>query len=827
MRSLIWISLIIFSIILISFLFNPDYLPWLIIPLILVFLFITKLDLDSGFIFFIFLFPFLTLVPEQLSGFPVSVAVIIFLLVFFITVIKNKNFYRPHTPLDYPILSLSILVLFSAVATLLSLSYAPVNLVLFKYLTSLHCLFTTYPEDRFTAAIQGARTILFGFVFYYFLIYQLRENNKSRQRILTTFLFTGGVIGVYGLIQYLTKWNLLEYWKTISPNLTRINATFTDPNAYGAYLALVLPIAVAKLLGNKGINFWKYLGLSVLLLLNLLWTASRSAWFGLFISLLFMLIIISFTKTREILPWQFLRRYLKKITTVIFLLVIISSIILILISTHYPSPDFEKHKSYWEVLQFTFNTQAGADTILKNRLPLWQAALNMVAYQPWVGIGIGSYPFWLEYFKGEHITTFMRIAHAHNYFLEIAAELGLLGLGLLLWLLGLIIKSGWETTRRVGLVPLGLLTGLIAFLLAMLTQHALVQPEMQFLFWLPVAMLVSYREIQSPLATGGDHNPIPASNRRGPQFKLGLFILFLFCVYLYNIITPDIMRDRVDYSVGMYKAEANSGYEFRWLNRIGYKQVGIRARTFTLPILVNHPDITQKPVTVQIYLNQYLIDRLTITNPGWTEYQYPVPPKLPTSPDERKTAVLIVKTDRTWNPWQKKGTASFWDYRRLGAGIAWMRWMQPLTPVDHLALDLGTPETRPYLALGWSADELSGDKKTSFTWSQGPVSQIELPLKPGKSYKLRLRVMPFVYANAPKQTMKITLNNQFLQAYTLQNEWAWQEITVQLPSTALNTTENLLKLEYSRVNAPKDVMPDNPDPRLIAVACDSVNVIQK
>jgi hypothetical protein len=520
---------------------------------------------------------------------------------------------------------------------------------------------------------------------------------------------------------------------------------------------------------------------------------------------------------------------------VILLLVIIGASCLMFFSTRYSSSDFSKHKSYWEVLQFSLNTHADADTILKNRLPLWHAALNMVVNQPWVGIGIGSYPFWLEFFKGENVTTFLKIAHAHNYFLEIGAELGLIGLGLYLWLLFLIFKTGWDATRRFGLLPFGLLTGILAFLLALLTQHALVQIEMQFLFWIPVALLVNYtgstrQDARCPIQDAPSEPQIP-----NPKFQtlkhytaIGMFILFLFCVYIYNYITPDKMKNLVDNSVGMYKAESNSGYTFRWINRIAYKKVVIRGRSFTLPILVYHSDLNQNPVNLQLYLNNDLLDNLNLTQPGWSEHQYTVPASIPTSPDGTNNAVLSITVDRTWNPWQKKaGAASFWDYRRLGVGIARLRWTTPLPPVDQLALDLGTPKARPYLALGWYADELSGDKKSSFIWSQGAVSQIYLPLIPGKNYELYLRLLPFVYPNAPTQSVKISLNNQLLQSYTLQNDWTWQEITVQIPSTVLTTTVNILNLEYSRINAPKEVIPNSIDPREIAVACDSVIVKSK
>ncbi|MFB3896953.1 MAG: hypothetical protein ACE14V_11695, partial [bacterium] len=274
MKKIIWISSILFILILISFLFNPDYSPWLVIPLIVVILFLVNLDQLSGLIFFIFIFPLLTLLPEQWHGYPISVASILFLCLFFSILIKRKDAYIPRTELDSPLGYFAILVIVSAIITILSLSYAPIKILILKYLYSLPNLFTTYPEDRFDAAIQGTRTILFGIIFFYFLVLLLRETDKLRGRMVSTLLLSSGVVGCYGLIQYYTKWNLMEYWKTISPNLIRINSSFSDPNTYGAYLVLILPLALVKMIDSKGNRGWKYAGLSLLLIVNLVWTAS-------------------------------------------------------------------------------------------------------------------------------------------------------------------------------------------------------------------------------------------------------------------------------------------------------------------------------------------------------------------------------------------------------------------------------------------------------------------------------------------------------------------------------------------------------------------------
>ncbi|MDX1613456.1 MAG: O-antigen ligase family protein [Candidatus Promineifilaceae bacterium] len=60
------------------------------------------------------------------------------------------------------------------------------------------------------------------------------------------------------------------------------------------------------------------------------------------------------------------------------------------------------------------------------RLAHWQAALGMVRERPWLGVGLGNY----ESAYSEHalLDWPLALGHAHNYYLNIAAETGVVGL---------------------------------------------------------------------------------------------------------------------------------------------------------------------------------------------------------------------------------------------------------------------------------------------------------------------------------------------------------------------------------------------------------------
>lgn len=99
------------------------------------------------------------------------------------------------------------------------------------------------------------------------------------------------------------------------------------------------------------------------------------------------------------------------------------------------------------------------------RLAHWEAALGMLNDHPLLGVGIGNYvpvypayalPGWRD-----------PLGHAHNYYLHIAAETGLVGLAAYLVVLIACFWNGWDTVRRVSgpdqAVALGILGVLGAF----------------------------------------------------------------------------------------------------------------------------------------------------------------------------------------------------------------------------------------------------------------------------------------------------------------------------------------------------------------------------
>ncbi len=87
-----------------------------------------------------------------------------------------------------------------------------------------------------------------------------------------------------------------------------------------------------------------------------------------------------------------------------------------------------------------------ANYALIERQAHWQAALNMLTDHPWTGVGFSNYqPLYEQY---RLLNWPMPLGHAHNIYLNVAAETGLIGLGLYLALWISIFALTFRTIRQ-------------------------------------------------------------------------------------------------------------------------------------------------------------------------------------------------------------------------------------------------------------------------------------------------------------------------------------------------------------------------------------------
>ena len=133
------------------------------------------------------------------------------------------------------------------------------------------------------------------------------------------------------------------------------------------------------------------------------------------------------------------------------------------------------------------------------RSQIWQANIDMITERPVLGWGYGNYrkfrdPFYAQYPQADHT------GHAHNTFLQVAVDCGLIGLGAFLCFFWSLLRVGWQTYQRippeeepVRSLVLGAGLSIVGFLVGGLTQHNFGDAEVVVVMWAVAGIIVSIR----------------------------------------------------------------------------------------------------------------------------------------------------------------------------------------------------------------------------------------------------------------------------------------------------------------------------------------------
>jgi len=235
--------------------------------------------------------------------------------------------------------------------------------------------------------------------------------------------------GFYGFFQAFFNLGPQSFIRDTS---LRVYGTFGQPNPYAGYINIPLSIALALLLLGSNRMARMLAGLAaVLLAITVYLTQSRGAEIALVSALAFIVIV----------GMPHLRRP-------IALLVLAGLGFLELffagwIPTYVLTPVFKLLGTE----QISFVTPSPQDYSTAERLAHWIAGIRMFMTHPLTGVGIGNYP---DAYPSYYLTIFVNsLGHAHNYYINIAAETGTIGLIAFLLFLVAVFVAGGRAFRAV------------------------------------------------------------------------------------------------------------------------------------------------------------------------------------------------------------------------------------------------------------------------------------------------------------------------------------------------------------------------------------------
>lgn len=335
-------------------------------------------------------------------------------------------------------------------------------LFLFSFLP-LFLVLTSWFEESSTAKIDFLRAYVLGaflaavsgiFIFLsQFIVGVATPFSFLTQKILPFFLGTafGETVATYpSLLVNISGKTLL-----------RTSGVFPDPHMFSFYIGMAFPVAVALALRNETKkDFWRIV--SITLFVADLLTFSRGGYLGLVVGAVVFLLSTSaftrFSRSRIVIPLA------------------LGSIIVVGL---FFSPIGTR-------LFSSFSHQDGSNV---ERLRLWQEALGHIAERPFLGVGLGNYPLLVK-----PTATYREPIYAHNLYLDIALELGLVGLFLFLSLLTCAVWWAFVVWRETSeWLPLSVVISLSLFI-----GHSFFETSLFSVHVLPVLLLflasgVSYK----------------------------------------------------------------------------------------------------------------------------------------------------------------------------------------------------------------------------------------------------------------------------------------------------------------------------------------------
>jgi len=283
-----------------------------------------------------------------------------------------------------------------------------------------------------------------GFLLF-FIAMSLGEGSK--EKVIRTIVLAGLIISILAIYQYFFGFQHLSKYASAHSirnpfvldyiNRQRAFLPFVTPNTLAGYLAMIIPLTLAY----KNRVFY-ILPLCFALLL----TKSLGALLSLFLGLVIYVLL-----ERKIGK--------RKIAALIGLIIVISLVFL------------ARASATGQHLQPVFSTMM--------RLNYWKDTLAIIQNHPLTGVGIGNF-------------NLAQSRYAHNSYLQIWAELGILGISSIFWLMVNVFKS---TVKNIDALPdKKLISGLFAayavFLMHNLVDFSFFLPEVNLIWWVILGLII-------------------------------------------------------------------------------------------------------------------------------------------------------------------------------------------------------------------------------------------------------------------------------------------------------------------------------------------------
>ena len=401
----------------------------------------------------------------------------------------------------------------------------------------------------------GLLSIISYFLLYICLLPYLDEKHKSN--IINISLISGLFVSLYGILEHFG----IDKNLWVQDVQSRVFSTLGQPNWLAAYIAILLPLSLYKYFESKTtdqkthnkmyrqITFrpYKYLLLTTILYITLLFTKSKSGILAVIISLAVYFLFMIIKDIKEKVLFINLKSY------IIFLIFLFLSL-----TITNPIKDFvfpqklDISNSTLEINNLNITPSSEIRKIV------WKGSIELFKKFPILGTGVETFAYsyyWTRPFE-HNLTSEWDFLYnkAHNEYLNYLATTGLIGfipyILLILAVLFLLVKNSTRNSiLDIRNLSIALLSSYVSILITNTAGFSVVIVSLYF-FLLPTLM--------------GNYSPNP-STKPHPHLKYLIPILFI----LYIVLTKNIIFSyAADFYFAKYES-SNSHQEYQ----LAYQQI--------------------------------------------------------------------------------------------------------------------------------------------------------------------------------------------------------------------------------------------------------------
>ena len=349
----------------------------------------------------------------------------------------------------------------------------PINILLF--LLVLFSLFSMVNSAKISSSLGGIQKLLKGILLFFIVVETVNDRSRLR-RIIWAALLGLTLVSVDGVFQYLTGRDFIRgyvigvgFRYPGEADLLRVNASMHNPNDLSSYLTTVIPLVVSLAL--------YYFKGKMRLLLGLVWLIAFFCMFQTYARgaiLAFTIVMVLFSIIKKD----------KRLAVVLFTMFLILPFLL---------PRSVMKWSVTHLNPYEFFVEEGG------RRWHWQAAINMIKTHPFLGIGTNTFSINYERYKiaADPMTGW----YAHNAYLHVAAEIGIIGLIIFIAMIIAAIRNWWINYKRINTleleaISLGIFGAFIGYLTAGILESNLQYSNLAVLFWAMLGLIIAVSRLE-------------------------------------------------------------------------------------------------------------------------------------------------------------------------------------------------------------------------------------------------------------------------------------------------------------------------------------------